>query len=150
MVCRRQPASAIATKACPGLRSGIDFRLVHPTLNFVFPAIKSMPRTRIRGWNPEGVERGKTTRRWKKTDPSPPFHPCILLVRDNDFNKGGSRCGLHKTMVIPYPRRRIVQWLADAAEMTLNGGVGNRGNVGWAMEDSNLRPHGCKPCALAN
>ena len=20
----------------------------------------------------------------------------------------------------------------------------------WAMEDSNLRPHGCKPCALAN
>jgi len=20
--------------------------------------------------------------------------------------------------------------------------------VGWAMQDSNLRPHGCKPCAL--
>ena len=45
-----------------------------------------MPRTPIRGRNPEGVGRGKATRRWKKLTRRPIF---ILL------------CGLRKAMVIP-------------------------------------------------
>ena len=50
-------------KACPGLRSGIDrsssLSLVIPAPQFVIPAIKSMPRTPIRGRNPERVGRGE-------------------------------------------------------------------------------------------
>ena len=38
-------------KTCPGLRSGRAYRLVAPTPKLVFPAIKSTPRTPIRGWN---------------------------------------------------------------------------------------------------
>ncbi len=38
-------------------------------------------------WNPEGVGRGKTTRRWKK----PTRHPAIFIPL----------CGLRKPMVIP-------------------------------------------------
>ena len=45
-----------------------------------------MPRTLIRGRNPEGVGRGKTTRRWKK----PTRHPIFILL-----------CGLRRAMVIP-------------------------------------------------
>ena len=49
-------------KACPGLRSGIDrsssLSLVIPSPQFVIPAIKSMPRTPIRGRNPEGWGEG--------------------------------------------------------------------------------------------
>ena len=37
-------------------------------------------------WNPEGVGRGKTTRRWEK----PAHHPIFILL-----------CGLRKAMVIP-------------------------------------------------
>ena len=90
-------------KACPGLRSGIDrsgslsfairgipspfaasLRQSGPP--FVIPAIEGMPRTLIRGRNPEGVGRGKTTRRWKK----PTRHPIFILL-----------CGLRRAMVIP-------------------------------------------------
>ena len=62
----------IGTKACPGLRSGIDSR----------PSFRHSSES----WNPEGVGRGKTTRRWKK----PARHPIFLLL-----------CGLRKAMVLP-------------------------------------------------
>ena len=72
-------------KACPGLRSGIDrsgslsFAIrgipspIRPPIfillcglreAMVIPAIKSMPRTPIRGWNPDGEGR--------------PAHPCHI------------------------------------------------------------------------
>ena len=47
-------------KSCPGLRAGIDSR--HPF------------RHSSESWNPEGVGRGATTRRWKK-----PSRPTILI-----------------------------------------------------------------------
>ncbi len=80
-------------KACPGLRSGIDrsgslsFASRHP---FAIRGIPSPIRPPIRhsgeGRNPEGVGRGKTTRRWKKRT----RHPIFILS-----------CGLRKAMVIP-------------------------------------------------
>ncbi len=72
LVCRRQPALAIGTTACPGLRSGIDSR--HSF------------RHSSESWNPEGVGMGKTTRRWKK----PARHPIFILL-----------CGPLSSMVIP-------------------------------------------------
>ncbi len=90
-------------KACPGLQTGIDrssslslvirgipspfaasLRQSGPP--FVIPAIEGMPRTPIRGRNPGGVGRGKTTRRWKK----PTHRPTFILL-----------CGLRKAMAIP-------------------------------------------------
>ena len=59
-------------KACPGLRSGIDSR--HSF------------RHSSESWNPEGVGRGETTRRWKK----PARHPIFILL-----------CGPLRSMVIP-------------------------------------------------
>ena len=54
-------------KACPGLRSGIDRS---GSLSFAIRGIPSPIRTPVRhsgeGRNPEGVGRGKATRRWKK------------------------------------------------------------------------------------
>ena len=38
---------------------------------------------------------------------------------------------------------------ADAAEVALSGRVNEYGTCWWAMKDSNLRPPGCKPDALA-
>ena len=74
-------------KACPGLRSGIDRS---GSLSFAIRGIPSSIRPPIRhsgeGRNPEGVGRGKATRRWKKLTRRPIF---ILL------------CGLRKAMVIP-------------------------------------------------
>ena len=73
-------------KACPGLRSGIDRSGSH---SFAIRGIPSSIRPPIRhsgeGRNPEGVGRGKATRRWKKLTRRPIF---ILL------------CGLRKAMVI--------------------------------------------------
>ncbi len=54
-------------KACPGLRSGIDRS---GSLSFAIRGIPSPIRPPVRhsgeGRNPEGVGRGKATRRWKK------------------------------------------------------------------------------------
>ena len=58
---------------------------VIPAPPFVIPA-KSLPRTPIRGRNPGGVGRGKTTRRWKK----PTHRPTFILL-----------CGLRTTTVTP-------------------------------------------------
>ena len=46
----------------------------------VIPAIKSTPRTPIRGWNPEGEGSGKSTIQWKIPDSSP-FPPHVALAR---------------------------------------------------------------------
>ena len=74
-------------KACPGLRSGIDRS---GSLSFAIRGIPSPIRPPNRhsgeGRNPEGVGRGKTTRRWKKRT----RHPIFILS-----------CGLRKAMVIP-------------------------------------------------
>ena len=74
-------------KACPGPRSGIDRS---GSLSFAIRGIPSSIRPPNRhsgeGRNPEGVGRGKATRRWKKLARRPIF---ILL------------CGLRKAMVIP-------------------------------------------------
>ena len=74
-------------KACPGLRSGIDRS---GSLSFAIRGIPSPIRPPVRhsgeGRNPEGVGRGKATRRWKKLTRRPIF---ILL------------CGPRKAMVIP-------------------------------------------------
>ena len=59
-------------KACPGPRTRIDSR--HSF------------RHSSESWNPEGVGRGKTTRRWKK----PARHPIFILL-----------CGPLRSMVIP-------------------------------------------------
>ncbi len=59
---------------------------VNPAPQSSFRRSEGMPRTPIRGRNPEGVGRGKATRRWKKLTRRPIF---ILL------------CGLRKAMVIP-------------------------------------------------
>ena len=87
-VCRPQPASAIAMKACPGLRSGIDSSGSH---SFAIRGIPSSIRPPIRhsgeGRNPEGAGRGKTTRRWKKLT----RRPDIFILSS----------GLRKAMVIP-------------------------------------------------
>ena len=87
-------------KACPGLRSGIDYS---GSLSFAIRGIPSPIRPPIRhsgeGRNPEGVGRGKTTRRWKK----PARHPIFILL-----------CGLREAMVIPaiksMPRTPIRGW----------------------------------------
>ena len=74
-------------KACPGLRSGIDRS---GSLSFAIRGIPSPIRPPIRhsseSWNPEGVGRGKATRRWKKLT----RRPISILL-----------CGLRKAMVIP-------------------------------------------------
>ena len=74
-------------KACPRLRSGIGRS---SSLSLVIRGIPSPIRPPIRhsgeGRNPEGVGRGKATRRWKKLTRRPIF---ILL------------CGPRKAMVIP-------------------------------------------------
>ena len=74
-------------KACPGLRSGIDRC---GSLSFATRDIPWSIRPPIRhsgeGRTPEGVGRGKATRRWKK----PARHPIFILL-----------CGLRKAMVIP-------------------------------------------------
>ena len=75
-------------KACPGLRSGIDRS---GSLSFAIRGIPSPIRPPIRhsgeGRNPEGVGRGKTTRRWKK----PAQRTTIFILL----------CGLRKAMMIP-------------------------------------------------
>ena len=75
-------------KACPGLRSGIDGS---NSLSLIIRGIPSPIRPPIRhsgeGRNPEGVGRGKTTRRWKK----PARPPTIFILL----------CGLRKARVIP-------------------------------------------------
>ena len=77
----------IGTKACPGLRSGIDRS---GSLSFAIRGIPSSIRPPIRhsgeGRNPGGVGRGKTTRRWTK----PTHRPTFILL-----------CGLRKAMAIP-------------------------------------------------
>ena len=74
-------------KACPAPRSGIDRS---GSLSFAIRGIPSSIRPPNRhsgeGRNPEGVGRGKATRRWKKLTRRPIFS---LL------------CGLRKAMVIP-------------------------------------------------
>ena len=90
-------------KACPGLRSGID---CSGSLSFAIRGIPSPFRPPIRhsgeGRNPEGVGRGKTTRRWRK----PARHPIFILL-----------CGLREAMVIPaiksMPRTPIRGWNPD-------------------------------------
>ena len=52
LVCRHQPAWAIGTKACPGLRPGMDGSHRHgadPLLALDERGLKSLPRTPIRG-----------------------------------------------------------------------------------------------------
>ena len=83
------PQFVIAMKACPGLRSGID---CSSSLSLVIRGIPSSIRPPNRhsgeGRNPGGVGRGKTTRRWKKTDPSPHFHPPMRASQGHGDSRG--------------------------------------------------------------
>ena len=87
---RRQPASAIAMKACPGLRSGIDRS---GSLSFAIRGIPSSIRPPIRhsgeGRNPGGVGRGTTTGGWNKTDISLDFHPLMRASQDHGDSSEG-------------------------------------------------------------
>ena len=81
------PDAANATQACPGLRSGIDRSGSHSfAIRGIPSSIRPPNRHSGEGRNPEGVGRGKTTRRWKK----PARHPIFILL-----------CGPLRSMVIP-------------------------------------------------
>ena len=93
LVCRRKPACAIAMKACPGLRSGIDRS---GSLSFAIRGIPSSFRPPIRhsgeGRNPGGVGRGKATRRWKKPNRRPTFIPwCARASRHERLVRNGEK-----------------------------------------------------------
>ena len=93
LVCRRKPACAIAMKACPGLRSGIDRS---GSLSFAIRGIPSSFRPPIRhsgeGRNPGGVGRGKATRRWKKPTRRPTFIPwCARASRHERLVRNGEK-----------------------------------------------------------
>ena len=93
LVCRHQPACAIAMKACPGLRSGIKRS---GSLSFAIRGIPSSIRPPIRhsgeGRNPGGVGRGKATRRWKKPTRRPTFIPwCARASRHERLVRNGEK-----------------------------------------------------------
>ena len=94
-------------KARPGLRSGIDcsssLSLVIPAPRFVIPAIESMPRTPIRGRNPEGWREGNVARglvpRLGRAASSPAlhhpalshFHPLVRPSQDHGDSRHPTR-----------------------------------------------------------
>ena len=96
-----------AMKARPGLRSGIDcsssLSLVIPAPRFVIPAIESMPRTPIRGRNPEGWREGNVARglvpRLGRAASSPAlhhpalshFHPLVRPSQDHGDSRHPTR-----------------------------------------------------------
>ena len=93
-------------KACPGLRSGIDRS---SSLSLVIPAIKSMPRTPIRGRNPEGsgegiVARGLVPRLGRAASspalhhPAPShFHPLMRPSQGHDDSRERGNPGEGRT-----------------------------------------------------
>ena len=70
-------------KACPGLRSGIGSLVESRAPKLVFPAIESMPRTPIRGWNPEGEGWGETDIPSRNRPASHDFHSLMLPSQDH-------------------------------------------------------------------
>ena len=97
-------------KACPGLRSGIDrsssLSLVIPAPQFVIPAIKSMPRTPIRGRNPERVGRGECS---AGPCPQPGVKPAWCLFGPSGFQPKTS---------VPWAIREIAQGRGNGKDLT--------------------------------